>query len=57
MVREDGRKIHDMYLFEVKSPEESTGPWDYYTQRAVIPADGAFRPLEEGGCAFVASAD
>jgi len=57
MVREDGRKIHDMYLFEVKSPEESTGPWDYYTQRAVIPADGAFRPLEEGGCEFVASAD
>jgi branched-chain amino acid transport system substrate-binding protein len=57
VVREDGRKIHDMYLFEVKSPEESTGPWDYYHQRAVIPADGAFRPLEDGGCEFVASAN
>lgn len=57
MVREDGRKIHDMFLFEVKSPEESTGPWDYYHQRAVIPAAEAFRPLEDGGCEFVASAN
>ncbi|MCC5977779.1 MAG: ABC transporter substrate-binding protein [Salinarimonas sp.] len=57
MIREDGRKIHDMYLFEVKAPDESTGDWDYYHQRAVIPADGAFRPLEDGGCEFVASAN
>ena len=57
VVREDGRKIHDMYLFEVKSPDESTGPWDYYHQRAVIPAAEAFRPLEDGGCEFVASAN
>jgi len=52
-VREDGRKIHDMYLFEVKSPEESSEPWDYYHQRAVIPADVAFRPMDEGGCELV----
>jgi branched-chain amino acid transport system substrate-binding protein len=52
-IRADGRKIHDMYLFEVKTPEESTKPWDYYKLRATIPADQAFRPLEEGGCALV----
>ncbi|HEV7345033.1 MAG TPA: ABC transporter substrate-binding protein [Devosia sp.] len=53
-VREDGRKIHDMYLFQVKSPEESTGAWDYYELLATIPAEEAFRPLEEGGCELVA---
>lgn len=52
-IRADGRKIHDMYLFEVKTPGESTGAWDYYHLRATIPADQAFRPLEEGGCALV----
>ena len=52
-VREDGRKIHPMYLFEVKKPEESKGPWDYYKLRATIPADAAFRPLKEGGCPLV----
>ena len=45
-VRADGRKIHDMYLFEVKKPAESKGPWDYYKLRATIPADEAFRPLK-----------
>ena len=54
MVREDGRKIHDMYLFQVKSPADSTGAWDYYNLLATIPADQAFRPLEEGGCELVA---
>ncbi|UJW85887.1 ABC transporter substrate-binding protein [Devosia sp. SL43] len=54
MIREDGRKVHDMYLFEVKSPAESTGPWDYYSLLATIPAAEAFRPLEDGGCAFLA---
>jgi branched-chain amino acid transport system substrate-binding protein len=49
-IRADGRKIHPMYLFEVKSPAESKGPWDYYKVRATIPADEAFRPLAEGGC-------
>ena len=53
-VRADGRKIHDMYLFEVKKPEESKGPWDYYKVRATIPAAEAFRPLAEGGCPLVA---
>lgn len=52
-VRQDGRKIHDMHLFEVKAPEESTGPWDYYHHRATIPADVAWRPLEDGGCELV----
>jgi len=54
LVRADGRKIHDMYLFEVKKPEESKGPWDYYKLLATIPADQAFRPLNEGGCSLVA---
>lgn len=52
-IRADGRKIHDMYLFEVKKPEESKGPWDYYKQRAVIPAAEAFRPIAQGGCPLV----
>jgi branched-chain amino acid transport system substrate-binding protein len=52
-VRADGRKIHDMYLFEVKKPAESKGPWDYYKQRAVIPAAEAFRPIADGGCPLV----
>ena len=52
-IREDGRKIHPAYLFEVKSPKESKGAWDYYKLRATIPADQAFRPLKEGGCSLV----
>ena len=52
-VRADGRKIHPMYLFEVKKPSESKGPWDLYKLRATIPADEAFRPLSEGGCPLV----
>jgi branched-chain amino acid transport system substrate-binding protein len=52
-IRADGRKIHDMYLFQVKKPEESKGPWDYYTLRATIPAAEAFRPLNEGNCPLV----
>src|ERR1700704_5248000 len=54
-VRADGRKIHPMYLFEVKKPSESKGPWDYYKLRATIPADEAFRPLADGGCPLVKS--
>jgi len=49
-VRADGRKIHDMYLFEVKKPEESKAPWDYYKLRATIPAAQAWRPLEQSAC-------
>ena len=52
-VRQDGRKIHPMYLFEVKAPAESKGPWDLYKLRATIPADEAFRPLKDGGCPLV----
>jgi len=52
-VRADGRKIHPMYLFEVKKPSESKGPWDYYTLKATIPASEAFRPLAESECPLV----
>jgi len=54
-VRADGRKIHPMYLFEVKKPAESKGAWDYYKLRATIPENLAFRPLNEGGCPLVKS--
>jgi branched-chain amino acid transport system substrate-binding protein len=54
-VRADGRKIHPMYLFEVKKPAESKAAWDYYKLRATIPADEAFRPLADGGCPLVKS--
>lgn len=52
-VRADGRHIHDMYLFEVKKPEESKGDWDLYKTVATIPAAEAFRPLADGGCSLV----
>jgi branched-chain amino acid transport system substrate-binding protein len=52
-VRADGRKIHPAYLFEVKSPAESKGPWDYYKLAGTVPAAEAFRPLAEGGCPLV----
>ncbi|MGQ7790946.1 ABC transporter substrate-binding protein [Faunimonas sp. B44] len=52
-VRQDGRHVHDMYLFQVKKPEESQGAWDYYNVLATIPADQAFRPLADGGCPLV----
>ena len=52
-IRADGRKVHPVYLFEVKKPSESKGPYDYYHLRATIPADKAFRPLNEGGCPLV----
>ena len=50
VIRADGRKMHPMYLFEVKRPSESKGPWDYYKLIATIPPEQAFRPLGEGGC-------
>ena len=52
-IRPDGRKMHDMYLFEVKKPAESKYPGDFYKTRATIPAAEAFRPLKEGGCPLV----
>src|SRR4051794_22831699 len=54
VIRVDGRKLHPMYLFEVKSPAESKGPWDYYKLVRTIPAEEAFRPLDQGGCPMVA---
>jgi branched-chain amino acid transport system substrate-binding protein len=53
-IRADGRKMHDMYLFEVKAPAESKGPWDYYKLLATIPGDEAFRPMDQGNCPMVA---
>jgi branched-chain amino acid transport system substrate-binding protein len=52
-IREDGRKLHPAYLFEVKSPQESRDPWDLYKLIATTPADQAVRPLAKGGCRFV----
>jgi branched-chain amino acid transport system substrate-binding protein len=55
IIRADGRKIHPVYLFEVKKPSESKGPWDYYKLKATIPAEQAFRPLAESACPLVKS--
>jgi branched-chain amino acid transport system substrate-binding protein len=57
-IRQDGRAVHDMYLFQAylfqaKAPGESRGRWDYYTLRATIPAEEAFRPMAQGGCPLV----
>jgi branched-chain amino acid transport system substrate-binding protein len=52
-IRQDGRKIHPMYLVEVKKPSESKYPWDYYKVRATIPAEQAFRPIDQGDCPLV----
>ena len=54
-VRADGRKLHNMYLFEVKKPDESKYPWDYYKLIKTIPPSEAWRPLEDGGCDFLKS--
>ncbi|MCW5745152.1 MAG: ABC transporter substrate-binding protein [Alphaproteobacteria bacterium] len=52
-LREDGRLIRDMYLFQVKSPAESKGKDDIYKLIATVPGDQAFRPLKDGKCPFV----
>ena len=52
-LREDGRMVHSMLLLQVKNPEESKGPWDYYKILAEMPGDQAFRPLKDGGCPLV----
>ena len=54
LIRADGRKIHPAYLVEVKKPSESKGPWDYLKVRATIPAEQAFRPIDQGDCPLVA---
>jgi branched-chain amino acid transport system substrate-binding protein len=52
-IREDGRMVHDMYLYEVKKPAESKGAWDFYKFVAKVPADEAFMPLSESKCPLV----
>jgi branched-chain amino acid transport system substrate-binding protein len=52
-LREDGRLLHDMYFVQVKTPAESSGPWDYYKIIATIPGDQAFRPAGEDGCPLI----
>ena len=52
-IRPDGRAVHDMFVFKVKTPAESKGRWDLYNLIATIPAEQAFRPLAEGGCPLV----
>ena len=52
-IREDGRKLHPAYLWEVKKPSESKGAWDYYKPLATTPAEDAFRPAKDGACPLV----
>jgi branched-chain amino acid transport system substrate-binding protein len=52
-IRDDGRMVHDMYLVQVKSPEESKNQWDLYKVLATVPGDDAYRPIAEGGCPLV----
>jgi branched-chain amino acid transport system substrate-binding protein len=52
-IRADGLMVHDMYLFQVKTPAESKGPWDLYKRIATIPGDEAFQPLSESRCPLV----
>ena len=52
-LREDGRMVHSMLLLQVKKPEESKAPWDYYKVVAEVPGEEAFRPLKDGGCPLV----
>nr|WP_211110329.1 ABC transporter substrate-binding protein [Acuticoccus mangrovi] len=52
-IREDGRMVHDMYVYQVKTPAESTGEWDVYKLIETIPGDKAFRPLSESDCPLV----
>jgi branched-chain amino acid transport system substrate-binding protein len=56
VIREDGRKLHPMYLFQVKTPAESSGKWDVYKLVSTVPADQAFRPLSEGNCPLIKEA-
>jgi branched-chain amino acid transport system substrate-binding protein len=53
VVRPDGRATHPMYVFKVKSPQQSKSRFDVYDLIETIPADAAFRPLDQGGCSLV----
>jgi branched-chain amino acid transport system substrate-binding protein len=52
-VREDGRLVHDLYFVQVKTPAESSAPWDYYKILATIPGEQAFLPLDQAGCPLI----
>jgi branched-chain amino acid transport system substrate-binding protein len=52
-IRQDGRMIKEMYLMQVKKPEDSKYPWDYYTLKATIPAEEAFQPLSKSTCPMI----
>ena len=52
-IREDGRKMHPIYLFEAKSPAESKHEWDLYKKIVETPMEEVWRPLSEGGCPFI----
>ncbi|MBH5399029.1 ABC transporter substrate-binding protein [Bradyrhizobium sp. CNPSo 4010] len=52
-IRDDGRMVHDMYVYEVKKPSEAKGDWDFYKLREVIPGDQAFRPIKDSACPLV----
>lgn len=52
-IRDDGRMVHEMHLFELKKPSESKGDWDLYKLIATVPGDEAFRPMDQGGCPLV----
>jgi len=54
VIRPDGRAVHSMYLLQVKAPDESKDKWDVFKVTATIPAEQAFRPLDQGGCPLVA---
>jgi branched-chain amino acid transport system substrate-binding protein len=54
-IRPDGRRLIPSFLFEVKKPGESRGPWDYLKLVQTTPAEEAFRPISEGGCPMVRS--
>ena len=56
-LRIDGRVLRDMYLLQVKKPEESKGPWDYLSIVQTVPGDKAYRPLDKGGCPLVDAAN
>ena len=52
-IRSDGRMIHDMYLYQVKSQKESTTPWDYYKLMGKVPGEQAFTTVAESKCALI----
>jgi branched-chain amino acid transport system substrate-binding protein len=52
-IRADGRMVHDLYLVQVKAPDQIKEKWDYYTIKETVPGDEAFQPLSESRCRLV----